>query len=189
MIVKAILVDFDGTLIDSEHANSCAYSEAIKSNGFTYDAELIYSILLGRHWSEFLPDVLKEDYSPSLGLKISLEKKRIYSNFYPQIRLNFELVKMLKMFQSDVSLVLVTNASKQSVIEILAYFDLQDLFKFIVCQEDVKKPKPNPEAYFYALSRLKLSALNCLAIEDSEVGIGAAIAANIPTLRISSFRS
>ena len=187
LTIEAILVDFDGTLVDTEHANSIAYSEAMKLHGFIYDAESIYPTLLGRHWSAFLPDLLKEDYSPSLGLDISIVKKRIYSSFYSEIRLNLELVTALKAIKDDVSLVLVTSASKQSVVDILKHFSLQNLFKFLVCQEDVKEPKPNPECYLVALSKLKLNASKCLAIEDSDTGIQAAIAANLPVLRVSPF--
>lgn len=187
MTVEAILVDFDGTLVNSEYANSIAYSEAMKASGFIYGPELIYPTLLGRHWSAFLPDLLKEDYSPSLGLKIAMEKKRIYSNYYSEIRLNLALVAMLKVVKEDVPLALVTNASKQSVIEILLYFNIKNLFKLLVCQEDVKNSKPNPEAYLLALSLLKVSPTSCLAIEDSDVGNAAAMAANIPVLKIFPF--
>ncbi len=57
---------------------------------------------------------------------------------------------------------------------------------FSVCGEDVGRKKPDPEAYAVALKRLGCAADQCVAIEDSENGLGAALGAGIPTVVVRS---
>lgn len=184
--LEALLVDFDGTLASTEHSNANAYAMALQDFGFNVSKEVILQYSNGRHWSKFLPDILKDQYSQDIGLKISKNKKNIYPNFYDEIEINEPLITLLKHFKG-LSKALVTNASRDSVMPILDRFGISSLFKIIICKEDVAEPKPSPEGYLLAISLLGVNKLNCLAIEDSETGILAAKNAGIPLLRISPF--
>ncbi len=184
--LEAILVDFDGTLVNTEIANAKAYSASLQSYGFDVSKELLLNHCNGRHWSNFLPEILKDEYSQDIGLKIAKNKKVIYPNFYDEIEINTSLMTLLKYFMR-LPMALVTNASKESVLPILDRFEISSFFKIIICQEDVVNPKPSPEGYLLAISLLGVNKLNCLAIEDSNTGILAARNAGIPTLRISPF--
>jgi HAD superfamily hydrolase (TIGR01509 family) len=64
---------------------------------------------------------------------------------------------------------------------------LGELFDLLVCQEDIANPKPHPEAYLLARDRLCGENGKCVVIEDSDVGVCAAIAANLPVWRVVSF--
>lgn len=184
--LEAILVDFDGTLVNTETANAKAYATSLKDYGFNVSKELLLQYCRGRHWSEFLPEILKDQYSLDIGSKIAKNKNRIYSKFYNEIKINEPLLILLKHFSRS-SRALVSNASRGSVIPILDLFGINSFFEVIICQEDIEKPKPSPEGYLLAISLLGVNKLNCLAIEDSETGIIAAKNAGIPTLRISPF--
>ena len=63
------------------------------------------------------------------------------------------------------------------------------MFDYIVSRDDVlhEELKPNPKAYSMALKALDISTNECLAIEDSKRGIDAALAANIPTIKVDNF--
>lgn len=184
-LLEAIFVDFDGTLVDSEWANAKAYSKALKLHGFQTTPEQIISICLGRHWKDFLPDLLPScNYPSELVREIALEKKRIYEEFFPEIKLNYPLLNLIESSSATIAKGLITNASKETVYRILDKFEIFDLFDVIICQEDVKQPKPNPECYLKAINILNVEKLNCIAIEDSDTGINAAKTAGIPTIKI-----
>ena len=186
--LEAILVDFDGTLVDTEIANAKAYTKALDNNGFSISMELVLTACVGgRHWSKFLPNLLSEDYDEKIGKIVSIEKKRIYRDFYSEITLNKPLLDILDITSKNIPIALVTSASKDSVTEILNMFSLDKFFSIKICQEDVKNPKPDPECYILAASRLNVSCQNCIAIEDSETGLLAAKSAGIQTLRVSPF--
>lgn len=183
--LEAILVDFDGTLVSTECLNAKAYALSLQDFGFNVSKEVILQYSGGRHWSKFLPDILKDQYSQDIGLKIAKNKKILYPSLYDEIKINEPLLTLLKHFKRPKAL--VTNASKESVMPILEKFEISSLFKIIICQEDVTEPKPSPEGYLLAVSLLGANKLNCLAIEDSETGILAVKNADIPLLRISPF--
>jgi beta-phosphoglucomutase len=184
--LEAILVDFDGTLVNSEVANAKAYEASLQEYGFKIPKEIILESCIGRHWSKFLPELLRDNYSQNIALKIAKNKRVIYSNFYNEITLNKPLFYLLKQFH-NLPKALVTNASKESVLPILDQFEIKSFFSVIICQEDVAAPKPSPDGYLLAISRLGANKQNCLAIEDSMTGVQAAKDAGIPTLRISPF--
>jgi len=185
--IKAILVDFDGTLVSSEHANSFAYSEVLANFGFFVTSSELDLVAKGKHWSQFLPYVLTDNYTIELGLKISQEKKRIYQNYFHLIGLNNALVALLKTFRLKMPVVLVTNASRDSVENLLAHFNIEDIFSFLICQDDFIKPKPDPEPYIKALDVLNLPAYSCIAFEDSNLGIQSAKAAGLHVIEVASF--
>ncbi len=187
---KAVLVDFDGTIVDSELANAKAYMEALRDLGFPlglpYSLELLMRSIVGRHWSQFLPEIIGGGYSQELGERISARKRDLYRNHYGEIIVNEPLVQLVRSLSPEVKVCIVTNASRDSVIEILKEKGIFDFFSLLVCAEDVKKRKPDPESYFCALRECALFAEDCVAIEDSKVGIQSALAAGIKVL---SFRN
>ena len=69
---------------------------------------------------------------------------------------------------------LVTTASRQNTYDILNHFGLVGIFDAILTQEDITRPKPNPEGFFRAMEKYNITPEKCLIFEDSEVGIEAA---------------
>ncbi len=183
-MLDAILVDFDGTLANTEGANSKAYSNSLKNFGFVFSQDVIMQRCIGRHWSNFLPELLQEHYSQELASKIAQRKKEIYPNFYNEIQINQALINLLEDLKG-IPKVIVTNASKEPVLQILEKFNISKMFDLLICQEDVVNPKPHPEGYLLALSLLNANKSRCIAIEDSKVGVLAAKGAGIPVIQVS----
>lgn len=184
--LEAILVDFDGTLVNTESLNAKAYALSLQDCGFNISKEVVLRYSNGRHWSKFLPDILKDKYSENIGLMIAKNKREIYPRFFDEIKVNEPLITLLKYF-NRIPKALVTNASRESVMPILDRLQIRSLFKIIICQEDVADQKPNSEGYLLAISLLGVNKINCIAIEDSEAGLLAAKNAGIPSIRISPF--
>ena len=180
--LEALFIDFDGTLVDSEIANANAYAAAIQECGFSIAMENVLRSCQGRHWSEFLPELIEVRYSVELGKEIAQKKKNIYPNYFDQITPNKPVLSLIQSIKKDIPKALVTNASRDSVTQILRHHNLENIFKLLVCQEDIKNPKPSPEGYLRALSLLNVNAEDSLAVEDSESGILAAKKAKIPVL-------
>lgn len=185
--IKAIFVDFDGTLVDSEYANALAYSEAIQLQGWTFHPEVIMAISKGRHWSIFLKEIIGSHYSEALGYLISEAKRNLYPKYFQYIQPSIPIVQLLASIEEEIPKVLVTNASRESVKSILTELNLNNIFKFIVSKDDVAFPKPSPDLYFLALKILDVDPSLCLAIEDSEAGMRAASLAKIPILQYRPF--
>lgn len=183
-MIKSILVDFDGTLVNSEYANYLAYKQAIINTGLKSNFLPQHFNIQGEHWSIFLPKLLGNSYTHSLGEKIANNKKLIYKDFIHHISKNNELIYCLKLFQDSVNLVLVTNASKDNVELVLNYFNIANLFKFIVTPTDKIRPKPKPDLFLNALLLLNNDPSECIVFEDSLIGIEAAKLANLRVKQI-----
>jgi HAD superfamily hydrolase (TIGR01509 family) len=182
-LIKSFLIDFDGTLVDSALANALAYKQAIQKLGRVTTEEEILRVCKGHHWSQFLPKLSLMEYSDELGRQIAQEKKVIYPNFFHLVTLNSALINFLSCIP-DSKRIIVSNASKASISEILRYFSLVNFFDGIVGQEDFTHPKPSPECYLFALEKFNLDPEQCLSLEDSQSGLTASLAANIATCNI-----
>jgi len=78
----------------------------------------------------------------------------------------------------------VSGSSKESVTESLRSLGLLDRFDTMVCAGDYQKSKPDPEAFLLAATRLVVAPESCLVFEDTEMGIQAATAAGMASVKI-----
>lgn len=84
---------------------------------------------------------------------------------------------------------LVSSASKIEIEKIVKTENIEHHFEFFVGNEDVTQHKPHPMPYLHALDKAKIQPHEALIIEDSYVGISAALAAGIPVIGIETIAS
>ena len=170
--MKLIMVDLDGTLLDTREVNYRAYREAIMPYGFEIDYRYYCDFCNGRHYLDFLPQITTEDRE--ILQNIHQRKKAVYSKYIKYARVNRQLVDLITVCRGSYKTALVTTASQENTFEILDYFNLTDLFDLILTHEDVKKDKPDPEGYVMAMKKFNASPDECLVFEDSDIGVEAA---------------
>ena len=184
-VIKAVLVDFDGTLVDTKLANAQAYQSSLSKIGFSMTVDEVAASINGRHYSVFLPEILGEKYSSELSQKIIDFKRNIYSKFFFLIKLNLGLFKLLNNIRkNNCKVVIVSNSSRESILSILDYLGIGDFFELIICGDDIDDPKPSPLCYMYALKKTGLNPEQCLAFEDTDVGIISAKNAGIDVIKV-----
>lgn len=171
-MLKAVLVDLDGTLVDSAAANAAAYAQALAEWGIAVDAAALAPRIDGHGWRDFLPGLVAG--RGVAAADVAQRKRALYPDFFHLLRLNAPLADLLGHLRGRVATGLVTTASSQAVQGIFDHFGLHALFDVTVCGDQVARGKPHPEAYATAASRLGAAAAECLVIEDSEVGVAAA---------------
>ena len=184
--IKGFFFDLDGTLIDTEEANFQAYKKAINSVCGINIIKSQYRKTNGMVYSDFLP-ILVPNIKPSEIKKISEQKKEFYKTQMHLTKPNIFLIDFLKRMADDYTTILVTTAKKDNANTVLAAPRITKQFDFMVFGDDVKKMKPNPEAYKVALKLSGLKKDEVVAFEDSQVGISAAHSAGISTIHIRSF--
>jgi beta-phosphoglucomutase len=184
--VKALLVDLDGTLVETAGANFEAYSEALTEFGLSIGRERFDAIAQGKNWKQFLPPLLAE-----AGLKIdpamvNRRKAEIYATKMHQTKVNTALVRLVDMVRPLSRTALVTTASAINVQAVIAHHGLGRLFDVIVTGDDVDRHKPDPQAYQLAARHLDVSPEECLVIEDSDAGVASAHAFGAMVLRVQT---
>ena len=170
---KLHITDFDGTLFDTREANYLAYKETLKK---VYDYELKpedYYDNFGLRINELLKK-LKLDVDKLSDVKKT--KARVYKKYFNKIQINNNLYSHLRYAKQNNNIVcLATTASKKNVENLLKYFEIKNLFDYIITGEDVSNGKPDPEVYQKTIMKYPfVSSDNIYIYEDSDVGFLAA---------------
>lgn len=182
--VLALLFDLDGTLADTAAANFAAYAQALDEAGVVVDRAAFDVVAHGRNWRQFLPELLDRAGSRADPTDIARRKQECYPPLLGALRLNQPLLSLARTARATLRTALVTTASGANVRAILEQHQLGDLFDVVITGDDVAEHKPHPAAYLAAASRLSVAPANCVAFEDSDIGVAAAEAAGIPVVRV-----
>lgn len=178
------LFDLDGTLFDTRVVNYCAYRDALKLFGIELDSEYFMTKCNGRHYTEFLPLVMGgTDHLE----EVHHAKKNAYAANLDKARQNKQLFDMIKAMKERYFVAVVTTASRKNTVDILCYFGYENLFDSLVTQEDITKPKPDPQGFLLCMERFEVGATHTIIFEDSDVGIAAARATGAAVLVVDRF--
>lgn len=178
------MIDLDGTLARTADANMAAYTAALAEVGVTISREDFDARVQGRHWKQFLPDILAEAGVPADPAAVSRRKWQIYKARIGDVEVNTALVVLLVASHEHLKTALVTSAASVSVHALLEAHRLSSLFDVVVTGDDVEHHKPHPQAYQLAAERLGVTAEECLIYEDSDIGVASAEAFGGHVLRI-----
>ncbi|PTQ90041.1 HAD family hydrolase [Agitococcus lubricus] len=176
-MIKAVIFDMDGVLIEAKEWHYEALNRALELFG--------YSISRYDHLTTFdgLPTKKKlEMLSVQAGLPTALhsfinEMKQIYTMeiVYTQCKPRFNHEHALSTLKSmGYKLAVASNSIAQTVHVMMDRSHLAKYLDIQISNEHVKQAKPHPEMYLKAISDLGLTPQECLILEDNENGIRAA---------------
>ena len=175
----AYLFDLDGTLVDSEKLKGKALVETCNLFGGTVDVK-VYKTVMGERWlnvtSHFFTMAKIE---PDIE-EFNAEFKKIYQELLlNELTPNPNVVELLfKLKALRKKMGVVSSGADWMVDQVLSQLELSEFFDIVISKEQVKKLKPDPEAYLLALEKLSLPSSEVLIFEDSNSGLIAARNAN-----------
>lgn len=181
---EAVLVDLDGTLVDTSEVNYQAYAGALLEVGVCIARPAFDRQAQGRNWRQFLPTMLADAGVAKDPADIAKRKSVLYAGMIANARPNHALIRLLEMLKPLCRTALVTTASAVNAGVVLDAHDLRQLFDIIVTGDDVRRHKPDPEAYVLAAHRLSVAPGACLVIEDTEIGVASARAFGSAVLKV-----
>jgi HAD superfamily hydrolase (TIGR01509 family) len=174
-VTYALLVDLDGTLVDTHSANVAAYRLALEESGVDYDMEALEKTIGRLAWRPMLARVAPSD--PETHSRVAARKREVYSAYMDSVYVNDALVQLIGALRSrGWKVALVTSASRGSVEALLKAKQLSGFFDVTVTSDDVTEQKPSALPFHEAARQLGVSPKDCVICEDSEVGLAAAAA-------------
>jgi HAD superfamily hydrolase (TIGR01509 family) len=199
-MLKAILFDFDGVILDSEEYHYEAFQRVFEEEGVSLTRESYYRNCLGFNDVECFRWGLKGTgkIDEAGGIEALTDRKAVYFEELLEKQMRFfpGVCEFIRAAGKKYPLA-VTSMARRGEIEIaLSRAGLSDLFRLIVSGEDVEKTKPDPEAYEKTLHMLnvhlsfteteeEIRPEQCLVIEDSSAGIQSAKAAGMNVLALA----
>jgi HAD superfamily hydrolase (TIGR01509 family) len=180
---RAYLFDCDGTIVDSMPLHYIAWKAALGEWGCELDEELFYA------WGGKPTDVIISTLNEMNGLKMPVEalaqhKEELYFDLLPQLKAIPEVVEHIEARHGQLPFAVVSGGRRSSVVRSLTALGLLEKFETIVGADDYTHGKPAPDAFLLAAERLGMAPTDCLVFEDTEIGIQAATAAGMASVKV-----
>ncbi|HEV7551210.1 MAG TPA: HAD-IA family hydrolase [Candidatus Angelobacter sp.] len=182
-VFKAYLFDCDGTIADSMPLHYVAWHQALGEWGCEFDEDLFYA------WGGMPVVDIIATLNEKHGLKmpvsdVARRKEELYFELLPQLKGVPEVLEHIEANHGLIPFAVVSGSARDSVTASLETLNLLDRFNTLVCAGEYQKSKPDPEAFLLAASRLGVAPQACLVFEDTEMGIQAATAAGMASVKV-----
>src|SRR5580698_1608987 len=180
---KAYLFDCDGTIADSMPLHYVAWKKTLGEWNCEFEEKLFYA------WGGMPVFEIISTLNERNGLKMPVEvvatrKESLYFEILPQLTVVSEVLEHIEDQHGKIPFAVVSGSTRESVIASLTALNLLDRFDTLVCAGDYEKSKPDPEAFLMAAERLGVAPEDCLVFEDTEMGVQAATAGGMASVRV-----
>jgi beta-phosphoglucomutase family hydrolase len=180
---RAYLFDCDGTIVDSMPLHYVAWKQSLAEWNCEFAEELFYA-WGGRPVSEIIASLNAQQELDMPVEAVAKRKESLYYEQLPQLKAIPEVVEHIDAQHGRIPLAVVSGSRRNSVVGSLTTLNLLDKFETLVCAEDYKNGKPAPDGFLLAAERLGVAPADCLVFEDTDMGIEAATAAGMASVRV-----
>ena len=184
-MLRAVLFDLDGTLVDSERQNAESVARVLAQRGRPLSDEE-RAFVIGHGWAEIHHHLVAHG-----GVDLPLEELMHLAAHERELLVEEEGLDVLPGAVEAVRRVtarwpsaVVSGSSRAEVDFCLRALGVRDCFPWFLGAEDTARGKPHPDGYLLAASRLGVEPAGCLVIEDSHAGIKAGRAAGMTVVGV-----
>ena len=168
-MIKAIIFDLDGTLVDSVKYHAEAWVKAFKEYGYDFSHETL-SQQIGKGSEFIVGELLSSEEAEKLHSDIAQYRKQYYQDNllekvqpFPKVKELFQAIKA-----DDIKIVLASSARKETIEHYKQLLGIEDLIEGATSTDEVEKSKPEPDIFRTALDKLDgISADEVIVVGDS----------------------
>ncbi|MCX7797480.1 MAG: HAD family phosphatase [Melioribacter sp.] len=175
---KALIFDCDGTLADSMPLHMKAWEYSMKKYGLPFDYNFFFS-KKGMKELDIVQILIEEEKLNFNPHEIISAKHEYFLNNISDIKPINEVVEIVKKYQNVLPMAVVSGGTRKVVYEELKILGIDKQFNVILTADDSIKPKPAPDIFLQAAKELKIQPEYCQVFEDGDLGIEAALQANM----------
>ena len=183
-MIKAIIFDIDGTLVDSVKYHAEAWVKAFKEYGYDFSPEKL-SKQIGKGSEFIVGEMLPPEEAEKLHSDIAEYRRKYYQENllekvqpFPKVKELFETIEA-----DDIKIVLASSARKDTIEHYKKLLDIEDLIEGATSTDDVEKSKPEPDIFNSALAQLdNIAPEEVIVVGDSPYDAIAAKKVNLTTI-------
>jgi beta-phosphoglucomutase len=187
---KLVIFDMDGVLVDACEWHRIALNEALKQ-------VCDYEIPLEEHYKIFngIPTKIKLQILSDRGIinkkyfdeVEQIKQKKTLEAIEKYAFLRKEKVDLMHFLKkNNIKIACYTNSIKITAEKMLKKTGILEYLDLLVTNQDVIKPKPDPEGYIFCFKKLNIDKINTYIVEDSEKGIQAAISSGCNLIKVKN---
>ncbi len=186
-VVRAVLLDVDGTLVDSNDAHARAWVDAFAELGRSVAFERVRP-LIGKGGDKLMPEVSGVDSESPEGKRIDELRSRIFLERYlPKLEPFPRARELLERLRADgLALVAATSAKKTEMDPLLELCGASELVTGRTSSDDAEESKPDGDIVAAALARAQVSAPEALMLGDTPYDVEAASRVGVATVALRS---
>lgn len=181
-MLKAVIFDMDGVLVDSEPLHYEVNKVTVKEHfdidlNYEYYKQYIGSTVMYM-WEKMIKDFSIEGYTPEelFGLSEEVKDRLVEKNGYPQVHGAVDFVKSLS---TKYKLAVASSSALVNIERNVSNLGIANEFDVLVTGLSVQNPKPAPDIFLKAAAELGVKPCECIVVEDSCNGVRAAKAAGM----------
>lgn len=190
-MLKAVIFDMDGLMVDSEIISYYCYRDLLKDYGYEFTKADYIRDFPGKPLKTSIT-YIKEHYHIDYDLEEKINQFHQRESQYMKkegVKLKTGLVELLQYLKEHhYKTIVATSSFKERAYSILEGHHILDYFDDTVFSSEVKCGKPNPDIFLKACEKLNINVDEALVLEDSEAGIQAAYEAHIPVICVPDMK-
>ena len=184
-VIRAVLFDVDGTLIDSNDLHAEAWAKAFAHFGLDIPQHVVRG-QIGKGGDNLLPALLPPDVPESRRTEIEDYRGALFKrDFLPRVTAFPDVVPLFERVRADGSRIILATSSKSEELErYVALIGCRDLIDETVTKDDVEHSKPDPDIFAAALHKAGCQAAEALVVGDTPYDVEAAAKIGIATIAL-----
>ena len=184
-MLKGIVFDFDGVIVDSHAVHKRAWEKFLESIGRCASEEQLEFVLDGRKRDDILRHFLGELTSSELA-QYGHQKEQIFRREAAQVQTIEGVPRFLEdLEKAEMMLGIASSGSRSRVTFLLGQLGLTQRFRVIVTGDEVENGKPDPALFLKASQDLAIDPADLIVFEDAVSGVRAAKAAGMKCVGIA----
>ena len=187
--VELVIFDMDGLIFDTEKLSYSSWIEAAKKFNIDFQLKTFHK-LLGTNYDS-CRNTLRAEYGDKIDIdEYMKEKRRINLSLLtngPEKKQGLDEL-LIYLTNNNIKKAVATSSNREIALNHLEKANVLQYFDYVLCGDEVKKSKPNPEVFLNVAKKLEVNPRNCLVLEDSEAGVIAASRGKIKVIIIPDMK-